>query len=71
MARRKPHRDEIQDEPVPREALRKLLEDPKVQADIEEALDRARRGDTSPGMSPEDLDALADEQLRQIRRMED
>ena len=54
-------------EPVPRE----FLDDPKVQADIQEALDRARRGDTSPGMSPEDLEALADEQLRQIRRMED
>jgi hypothetical protein len=59
---RKDRGREIQDEPVPRE----FLEDPKVQAAIEEALDRVRRGDTSDGSTPEQLRAMADEERRRL-----
>ena len=62
MSQKNTRRHPNQDEPVPRE----FLEDPKVQADIEEALERARRGDGRPGSSPEDLRARADEELRRL-----
>ena len=34
--------------------------------EIEEALERVRRGDTSPGSSPEQLRAMADEERRRL-----
>jgi hypothetical protein len=52
--------------PEPERVPRVFLENPKVQAAIEDALDRARRGDTKPGSTPEQLEALADEQLRRL-----
>jgi hypothetical protein len=55
---------EIQDEPIPRH----VLEDPEVQAAIEDALDRVRRRDTGPGLTPEQLEAMADEELRKLER---
>ena len=66
MSHEPAERPDLQDEPIPPEILRKLLDDPKVQRDIEEALDRARRGDGRPGSSPEDLRARADEERRRL-----
>jgi hypothetical protein len=63
MAKKDARRHEIENEPIPRH----ILEDPKVQAAIEDALERVRRGDTSPGSTPEQLTALADEERRRLR----
>jgi len=62
MAENDARRHEIEDEPIPRH----ILEDPKVQAAIEEALERARRGDGKPGLTAEDLRAGADEERRRL-----
>jgi hypothetical protein len=59
---RKDRRHEIEDEPIPRH----VFDDPQVQRDIEEALERARRGDGKPGMTAADLRALADEECRRM-----
>ena len=62
MGQRDARKHENQDEPVPRD----FLKDPKVQAAIEEALDRARRGNTRPGSTAEQLRALANEERRRL-----
>ena len=59
---KKDRQHEIQDEPIPRH----VFDDPRVQRDIEEALERARRGDGKPGMTAPELRALADEERRRL-----